>query len=264
MENQQENGQMRNSIYTASEICPICNGTGFEIYQDEEGRPYTRICKCGIRQKMIRQDRLKFARIPEGFKDLKLENFRIDIYEEERSRIIVQKDLKAAKWWLDNFEKMKEQGKGFYLYSATKGCGKTRFAISLANELLEEKNCTVKFATSIQIINEIKATWNKEYEYTEKQLLEELARVDVLIIDDFDLETPKDWIEERFYQIINERYMNNLITIFTSNVPVEKSEYDERIINRIIEKSYRLMFPNESIREVIGKNNQEELKEAIA
>ena len=58
--------------------------------------------------------------------------------------------------------------------------------------------------------------------------------------------------------------MNNLITIFTSNTALENTSYDERIKNRILEKSYRLLFPNESIRDKMGKSNQEELKAAIA
>ncbi len=251
-------------IYMDSDVCPICKGTGYELYEDSEGRPFTRECKCGIRQQMLKKDRVSFANIPEGFKDFWIDNYRDDIYEEQQSRIIIEKNLKAAKWWLDNFDRMKEAGMGFYLYSPTKGCGKTRFALSLANELLSSRNCSVKFATSIQILGEIRATWNKSYEYTEQQLLEELTRVEVLIIDDFDTETPKDWIQEKFYQIINERYMNNRITIYTSNMQIDDTGYDERIKNRIKEKSYQLIFPNESIREQLSKCNQEELKAAIA
>lgn len=257
-------GQSQKLNYMDSNVCPICKGTGFEFYEDDQGRPFTRECSCGIRQKQIMKSRIEFANVPYGFKEMRLTNFREDIYEAPESRIIVEKNLKAANWWMDNFEDMKKFGKGFYLYSPTKGCGKTRFAISLANELIETKNCSVKFATSIQIINELKATWNKSYEYTEQQLLEELARAEVLIIDDFDTETPKEWIEERLYQIINTRYMNNLITIFTSNTALEDTSYDERIRNRILEKSFRLVFPNESIREQLGKSNQEQLKAAIA
>ena len=251
-------------IYMDSDVCPICKGTGFEFYEDEQGRPFTRDCSCGIRQKLITRERVAFANIPEGFKNYWLENYSKDIYEKEQSKIIVEKNITAARWWLDNFEKMKSTGMGFYLYSPTKGCGKTRFAISLANELLKMEKCSVKFATSIEILNEIRATWNKDYEYTEQQLLEGLTKVDVLIIDDFDTETPKDWTQEKFYQIINERYMNNLITIYTSNMAIDNTNYDERIKNRIKEKSYQLTFPDESIREQISKWNQEELKAAIA
>lgn len=257
-------GQSQKLNYMDSNVCPICKGTGFEFYEDDQGRPFTRECSCGIRQKQIKKSRIEFANIPYGFKEMRFANYREDIYASPESRIIVEKNLKAANWWMENFEDMKKCGKGFYLYSPTKGCGKTRFAISLANELIETKNCSVKFATSIQIINELKATWNKSYEYTEQQLLEELARAEVLIIDDFDTETPKEWIEERLYQIINTRYMNNLITIFTSNTALEDTSYDERIKNRILEKSFRLVFPNESIREQLGKSNQEQLKAAIA
>ena len=99
---------------------------------------------------------------------------------------------------------------------------------------------------------------------TEHQLLDDLAKAEVLVIDDFGIETVKDWIAEKIYQIINSRYINKLITIFTSNLSVDELTYDDRITNRIREKCYMLAFPNESIRNYIGERNMAELKAAIA
>ena len=113
-------------------------------------------------------------------------------------------------------------------------------------------------------IDEIKATWDKDYEVTEHQLLLDLSKTEVLIIDDFGIEDAKAWLMERFYQVINNRYIANLITIFTSNIGLENLKYDDRITNRIKERSFTLAFPEESIRDQIYKKNMEELVAAIA
>ena len=61
-------------------------------------------------------------------------------------------------------------------------------AVSLANELMD-KGVQVKFATSLQILSEIKKSWDKNSEYqSESELINQLSATDVLIIDDFDVE----------------------------------------------------------------------------
>lgn len=122
----------------------------------------------------------------------------------------------------------------------------------------------MKFATSVQILNEIKASWNKEEGMTEHQLLDDLSRAEILVIDDFGIERIKDWIEEKLYHIINSRYINRTITIFTSNLPIDGLEYDDRITNRIKERSFPLAFPNESVRDYIAEANFSRLKEVMA
>lgn len=244
-------------------VCPICKGTGWELV-DDGNTSFARECRCGIRKKELFGKKLKFANIPEAFETVRMDNFRHDVYLQEDSRTIIEKDCKAINWWLDNIGEMKSRGMGLYLYSPVKGSGKTRMAVSLANELIYAKGMTVKFATSIQILNEIRASWNQEEGMSEHQLLADLSSAEVLIIDDFGIEKVKDWIEERLYHIINSRYINNLITIFTSNLSIEKLCYDDRITNRIKEKCFPLAFPNESVREYIAEENFSQLKAIMA
>ena len=243
--------------------CPKCQDSGWEIVE-ENGSSYARECSCGIRKREVLGRKLKFANIPDAFKEVCLENFRRDVYRREDSKVIIEKDCKAIDWWLDDIASMKEQGLGLYLYSSTKGSGKTRMAASIANELIYNKGMSVKFATSVQILNEIKASWNQEEGMTEHQLLDDLSRAEILVIDDFGIERIKDWIEEKLYHIINSRYINRTITIFTSNLPIDGLEYDDRITNRIKERSFPLVFPNESVRDYIAEANFSRLKEVMA
>ncbi len=208
------------------------------------------------------------------------------------------------------FEDAKRNGMGLYLYSKAKGSGKTRMAASLANEIMEKHDTGVKFATSLNILAEIRRTFdnNSQYtesqlldalvmaevliiddfgtekatawvslnilaeirrtfdnnsQYTESQLLDALVMAEVLIIDDFGTEKATAWVRDKFYQIINSRYVEKKITIFTSNEPINGLDYDDRITNRIKECCYQIDFPEESVREHIYEENMRDIIERI-
>ena len=150
------------------------------------------------------------------------------------------------------------QGMGLFIWSETKGSGKTRMAAGVANELIS-RGIQVKFATSLDILQEIKNTWSEDT-VTESKLLDALSTVKVLVIDDFGTETVKenDWRSEKFYKIINDRYLNRYPTILTSNYSLETIHYDTRITNRLRERTFEIHFPEESVRETIARGNQEE------
>lgn len=245
-------------------VCPMCNGTGWHNFYDENGILWSEECKCGIRQHEIMENRLSFANIPESFKNIRLDSFDISAYNTSESQNKAKTVVKCIKYWLSEFDALKDRGMGLYLYSKTKGSGKTRMAVSIANELMYEKECQVKFCTSLQILNEIKATWDKQSDKSESKLLDFLSTSEILIIDDFGTEqSDKPWINERFYQIINNRYIDKKVTIFTSNERLDLLKYDERITNRIKERVFQVPFPEESVRDIIAKQNMVELVKGI-
>lgn len=229
--------------------CEKCEDMGFYI-DLVGGEEIAKECEC--RKKMITETRLRFANIPETFKDMTIENFDYSVYKQENKEILSVM-RKSIEYYIENFEALKEKGIGLYIRSSTRGSGKTRMAASIANKLLE--NYQVKFAVSSDILKEIKATYNKDSEYTESQLVDALKTCEVLIIDDFGVEKMSDWVNEQFYTIINYRYVNKKVTIFTSNESLEELEYNSRITNRILERTFQIQFPNESVREKISKQN---------
>ena len=243
--------------------CPVCHNTGWEEYE-KDGYTFCRECKCGIRRRQIEENRMRFANLPSNFSKLRISSFDITAYNSPNCQNAARNAVKGINYYLNNFGALKGQGKGLYIYSQTKGSGKTRMAVSLANELMD-KGVQVKFATSLQILAEIKKSWDKNSEYqSESELINQLSTTEVLIIDDFDVEQgSKAWISERFYQIINSRYMDKKVTIYTSNSGIENLGYDDRIVNRIKERSFVLPFPEESVRDKIAKDNMNELINAI-
>lgn len=241
-----------------SDVCPICEGREW-ILKIKDGVEIAVPCKC--REKAVMSRRLRFADIPEAFRGMDLRSFRMDVYRKQESKKMVSDACKIIKTYLDDFESQKERGMGLYIWSRTKGSGKTRIAAGIANELM--KRYTVKFAVSLTILQEIKNTWRRDAAGSESQLLDALSTTDILIIDDFGVEAPAAWINDKMYQIINERYINKKVTIFTSNDPLDKISYDDRITNRIKERTYQIAFPEESVRDHIAERMQEEIIEKV-
>ena len=222
--------------------CPDCGGSGWIWSRDDNGIPYCEECHCGIRKKMIMQNQL---------------------YQLPESKEIFIQAAKAVKYWIENIQQMQEQGIGLYIYSNTKGSGKTRLVCSMANEMIEKHQKSVKFTTSLKILDEIKSTWGERGKNAENKLISDLTYADILIIDDFGAESGKDWINEKFYRIINGRYVDKKTTIFTSNYPISRLKYDDRITNRILERSLEIPFPEESVREHIADAMKQELIKKI-
>lgn len=240
-------------------VCPKCHNTGWVIVEDG-GQGTAVECECGFRQRMIHSSRLKFADIPDAFQDVRLNNFKKSVYETNESKELIVEIAKTVRYWIHNLPTMKKRGIGLYFYSGTKGSGKTRLAISIANELIEKYNTQVKFCTSLQVLEEIKKSWEKN---SESKLISQLINTEVLIIDDFGIENNKEWKNEKFYSIINGRYIDKKITIFTSNYSLEDLDYDERITNRIKERVLQVPFPEESVRELISKQLKEEIVRGV-
>lgn len=239
--------------------CAMCQDVGFVYYEDENGYGFGRECACGLIKRKQESSRIAFANIPERYKGLNMSAFDVKWYGNDQ--LIAENAKKIAMHYIGNYFNI-EPGRGLYLFSRTKGTGKTRMAAIIANELLK-KNIKIKFATSGEILEEIKNTWNKQTDYTEGELMTSLTQADVLIIDDFGVEKAKDWRNEKFFDIINKRYVSLRPTIYTSNYDLqdlERAGYDTRIISRISESCYMVPFPGESVRDTQAQNNQMEVK----
>lgn len=170
--------------------CPKCRDTGWEEVKGENDYTFMRECSCGLLQRQKMDRKLKFAAIPKEFQNQTVESFMTDCYSTPQNRELAQMAKIIAKRYVEQFEEIQETGKGLYFYSSVKGSGKTRLAVSIANDLIRQKMISAKFATTLQILDQIKATWGEikkagpEEGGSEQQLVNDIISVPVLVIDD--------------------------------------------------------------------------------
>lgn len=239
-----------------------CDGSGLTIWKNwSTGEEKCTFCKC--RDSKILDNKLKFANIPQEFKELTINSFRTDWYESDESIGRAMLAKRAAANFVKNYEQMKEMGKGLFFYSYKKGSGKTRLAASIGNALVNVYRLRVKFTTTVDLINEIKNTFDNNAQYTQSELLNAIRNVDVLILDDIGTEKQSDWVNEIFYSVLDGRMTGKKITIFTSNCKIEELKHDERIINRIEKMAVPIYLPDESVRSKIAKKENEDLQSLL-
>lgn len=239
--------------------CPICKGVG-AILSKENGYSYAKICSCieEARKKIKAEMRLEFANVPEPLMNVKIRDFDPNLYKDSKSVSLANNVLKSVCYFIRNIDEFMVAGKGLYIYSEAKGSGKTMIAAAIANKLLESTSYAVKFATMVDILKEIKSTYDNDSQINESELLDSLNSVDILVIDDIGVETPTAWVRENVQQIMNTRCLNKQITIFTSNVHINELKYDGRVRSRINEMAIILKMPEESIRDMRAENDNYE------
>lgn len=201
--------------------------------------------------------------MPEEFRSLKISEFKANLYESPEARSKAEAARRAATKFVKEYEMFKEKGKGLYFYSYEKGSGKTRLAASIGNALVSVHRARVKFVTTLDLLDEIKATYNKESAMSENKLLEAVKSVDVLILDDIGVEEPTGWVKEKLYNILNSRMDNKKVTVFTSNSTVAELRHDDRIKSRIEKMAFPVYMPDESIRSSMAKKENDELMDIL-
>lgn len=137
-----------------------------------------------------------------------------------------EKGRRMANAFVLNFQKFRRDGKGLYIHSVTKGTGKTYLSYCLANEVMARYDVNVKFTSVLEYLDLTKKGYSSAADKEEK---DSILKASVLILDDIGVEVSKEWVNTTLYQLINYRYSNKLITIITSNYPIEQLKVDDRL-----------------------------------
>ncbi len=187
--------------------------------------------------------------MPFQYLDVKPDAFNWSLYREDLSAQKMQVNA-----FIVNYEEWKSRGYGLYIFSRTKGSGKTMLACCIVNALIQRRNVCVKF---ISIPDFLDMTKKKYKGIVEKEEVDSITNAELLIVDDIGVEMKKEWIDTELFRLIDSRYNKKLVTIFTSNLSIEELKIDERISDRINARSIILKLPAVSIRE---QQNEREKK----
>jgi DNA replication protein DnaC len=195
--------------------CEHCQGTGWLI-ADSEGRSVAKRCQCFLdRQADILLDQ---ANIPRRYTQCTFENF--EIHNDSHRHA-----LKISKQFVKNYP-VQDVG---LLFIGPCGVGKTHLAIATLQELIKEKKARCYFIDFRDLIRKIQSTYSPDSPLTDSDIFAQIFEKDVLILDELGAKRTTAWVEETIFYIINNRYNNKKLTIFTSNyLDQEEDEEDNR------------------------------------
>lgn len=201
----------------------------------------------------LAQERKERTLIPLEYKGKMMKDFDWGIYGCDAS---TQK--KTALSFLLHFEKYREKGMGLYIFSNTKGSGKTMLSCILLNEISERYGINSKF---ISVYDYLDATKKKYGGAAESADIAKEA--ELLAVDDIGAQMGKEWIDSTFYELVDYRYAGRKPTIYTSNLPPERLGMDERTIDRMERNTVLLSLPERAVRKELGRKEKEAFMKQI-
>lgn len=109
------------------------------------------------------------------------------------------------------------------------GVGKTHAAVATLR-LCHDLGYSIMFAPIVEALDMLRPGGGDD-------VAARLATVRVLLLDDLGAERPTDWTAERLYSVINRRWLDEKVTIVTSNLPPDELEptLDPRLYSRLVD-----------------------------
>jgi DNA replication protein DnaC len=113
------------------------------------------------------------------------------------------------------------------------GVGKTHLAVSVLKELIRTKGTPCLLYDFRDLLKEIQDSYNLESQRTESRILQPIYEADVLVLDELGVAKPTAWAQDTMTQIINTRYNQKRVTIFTTNYLDTPTSGEETLAERV-------------------------------
>jgi len=238
---------MASDTAQAQAICPHCSGSG---WRHVDGTTTVRRCGCVDVPRLERL--LTDARIPRRYEHCDLESYHPTDESQNRAKADVSRFL----------QKYPSLDVGL-LFMGPCGVGKTHLAVALLKQIIIEKGDRGLFYDFRDLLREIQASWNSISQTSEIEVLRPVLEADLLVLDELGANKPTDWVRDTMAHIINCRYNDKKITIFTSNYPeAPQRSGEESITDRIGVRLRSRLYEMCKVVEIRGKDFRQEIKQA--
>jgi DNA replication protein DnaC len=181
-------------------VCTECFGTGTKL------DPMKGAILCPCRRTDRSKKLIEAARIPRRYIECSFDNFKSVPGTRQDNALLFARTLVLDYPAVD---------RGL-LFMGPAGVGKTHLAVAIIKGLID-KGFACVFSESGSLLKEIQDSYNPISKSSELRVLAPVYQADVLVLDELGATIPTDWVRDTMYQIINKRYNDNKLTIFTTN-----------------------------------------------
>jgi DNA replication protein DnaC len=201
-----------------SSACTYCYGTGMEMVAGKGVR------RCRCRTENARGRMLGAARLPRRYAECTLQNF----YPCEGNGA----QLRAFNYAFRLIREYPTVDRGL-LFMGPVGVGKTHLSVAILRGLVE-KGINCLFYEFGSLLKEIQDSYNPVSQTSELKVLAPVYQAEVLVLDELGASKPTDWVRDTMMQIINTRYNDRRLTIFTTNyLDARRNEKEESLEDRV-------------------------------
>ena len=183
-------------------VCSLCFGTGMEVVPGKGAR------RCLCRKRDVRTALLGAARIPRRYEECSLGNYQPATNNGSQ--------LRAFNYAYRLVREYPSVDRGL-LFMGTCGVGKTHLSVAILRELMEKKGASCLFYEFGSLLKEIQNSYNPVSQASELRVLTPVIEAEVLVLDELGASKPTDWVRDTMMHVINTRYNDRKLTIFTTN-----------------------------------------------
>jgi DNA replication protein DnaC len=97
------------------------------------------------------------------------------------------------------------------------GVGKTHLAVAVLRAVIRDRGARGLFYDTRDLLRVIRSTYDPVNRTQEMDVLRPVIEADLLVLDDLGAEKTSEWVEETLNLIVNSRYSEKRVTVFTSN-----------------------------------------------
>ena len=184
-------------------VCPHCEDTGWKPIEE---RGVRRVVRCDCWREQVGQTRLADANIPKRYLHCTLGNF--TAYNESLEQAVAKARRVVAAF---------PGGSQGLLLEGQPGVGKTHVAVAALKQVIQTTGARGLFYDTRDLLRVIRSTYDPSIRTTELEILRPVMTADLLVLDDLGAEKTSEWVEETMNLIVNTRYNEKRLTIFTSN-----------------------------------------------
>jgi len=202
--------------------CPYCQDTGWEYVAERT----VQRCRCRQDPQRRIERLLQEARIPPRYAQCGFENYEIRNSTQQAAVYICQRLI----------EDYPNVDRGLLIIGPC-GVGKTHLAVATIKELIQKKLVPCLFYDFRDLLKEIQDSYDPLSQESELRILAPVYEAEVLVLDELGAAKPTEWVQDTMTQIINTRYNQKRITIFTSNfLDASTSSTKETLTDRVGER----------------------------
>jgi DNA replication protein DnaC len=206
--------------------CPHgeCDGGGFVL---DEASNTARPCRCRPQRLARARARSLSAVIPRRYRDVAFER-----------KPVLDMDpgvVRAVRRFVDDVDAQLDAGRGLWLMGDV-GTGKTTLAMLVSKAALEAGRSVAIYSLP-RLLAELRKSFDEDSDRSFLELLDRLAAVDLLHVDDLGAERTSPWVIEQLYSIVNSRYEEERSMVVTTNLQREElvEQIGERTVSRLTE-----------------------------